>query len=64
VGIGFFEERGTRHVVMTREEAIAKIKAEKAAYVREWRKKNPEKVKEYEKKRMERKIERYMQGVK
>ena len=51
-------------MVMTREEAIAKIKAEKAAYVREWRKKNPEKVKEYEKKRMERKIERYMQGVK
>lgn len=49
---------------MTREEAIAKIRAEKAAYMREYRKRNPEKFKEYYKRKKENEIQRYMQGVK
>lgn len=45
---------------MTEQEAIEKIRAEHATYMREWRKRNPEKVKAYRAKSKQRKIQRYM----
>lgn len=45
---------------MTEQEAIQKIRAEKAAYMREWRKKNKDKTREYTERAKERKIQKYM----
>jgi len=45
---------------VTEQDAIKKIRAEHAAYMRDWRKRNPEKVREIERRYREKKIQRYM----
>lgn len=45
---------------MTEQDAIKKIRVEHAAYMRDWRKRNPEKVREIERRYREKKIQRYM----
>lgn len=44
--------------------ARAKLRAEKAAYMREWRKKNPEKDKANRERCKQKKLERYAREVK
>lgn len=43
------------------EKARAKIRAEHAAYMREWRRKNPDKVKASQARSKENKLKRYME---
>jgi len=51
---------GKEEKTVTEQDAIKKIRAEHAAYMRDWRKRNPEKVREIERRYREKKIQRYM----